>query len=516
MKKTFSLFITVLMLLVSFGCSSAPVRDPNVEYGFTILHTNDHHGATLAKDGKGGLAERATLVKGVRAENENVLLLDAGDLNTGPALSNMFAAEPDIKGYNLLGYDALTFGNHEFDGTQEKLLNQMEMSDFDWISANIKDGNSYFTEPYIVKDYNGFRVGVFGLTTNRTEVIASPDDSLTFINEIDAAREMVDMLTNKEKCDIVIALGHIGDVFESAQHNTSLMISEAVDGIDIFIDGHSQSYFAEPIIQNETIIVSANEWGKFVGQMDLVIKNGEIISYEWVPIEVTTEAFAPDPEMLAMLQPYVDKADESLKDVVMVTSDEFIFGDRLSRKTEIALGNLVSDAQVAYLAQTGVIVDFGFTNGGNIRTNLPKGDVTREDILTMLPFENYVYVVTLNGSDLIELFNFIGSIPQGAGAWAQMSKEANYTITYGENGGIVSNVTIGGDPIDPNRTYQIAVNNYLATGGDGYEVLTKAIESYNTSILMSDVVVEYAKTLPQPITPMTDGRITVIGGEVLN
>lgn len=516
MKKTLVALTAVVALLLVFGCVSTPERDPNTEYALTILHTNDHHGAILSKDDKGGLAERATLIKGVRADIENVLLLDAGDINTGPALSNMFAAEPDIKGYNLLGYDAVTFGNHEFDGTHEKLLNQIEMSEFEWISSNITEGNDYIVEPYIIKNYDGFRVGVFGLTTNRTQVIASPDDNLAFIDEVEAAREMVDILTNKELCDIVIAVGHIGDIPESSEHSTSLKIANEVDGIDIFIDGHSQSYFAEPIIENGTIIVSANEWGKFVGQMDLVIKNGEIISYDWMPIEVTTAAFAPDAEMVAMLKPYVDKADKSLKDVVMVTSEEFVFGDRLSRKQEIALGNLVSDAQVAYLAGTGVMVDFGFTNGGNIRTNLPAGEVTREDIMTLLPFENYVYVVTLKGTDLIELFEFIGSVPQGAGAWAQMSKEARYTITIDENGGKVSDVTISGEPIDPDRMYQIAVNNYLATGGDGYEVLTKAVESYNTSILMSDVVVEYAKTLPQPIAPITDGRITVIGGMDLN
>ncbi len=512
MKKTFRIAGIILLVAMVFGCVTAPERDPNAEYTLTILHTNDHHGAVLAKDGEGGLAERATFVKGVRAEKENVLLLDAGDINTGSAISNMFGAEVDIKAYDLMGYEAVTLGNHEFDGTHEKIVNQIDMAEFEWLSANMKEGNGYFVEPYIIKNYDGFRVGIFGLTTNRTQVIASPSDSLDFISEIEAAEKMVSMLRNKEKADIVIALGHLGTVKESETFTTSNDVIAAVDGIDIFIDGHSHTYFETAVEENGTILVSANEWGKYVGQMDLTIMDGKIIDYTWMPVAITTDAFPPDAEAVALIQPYVDIANESLLDVVMITSEMFDAGDRASRKEETALGNLVSDAQVEYLASTGVMVDFGFTNGGNIRASLPEGDVTKEDILTMLPFENYVYVLDLKGSDVVELFDFIGSIPQGAGGWAQMSKEVSYTITYSGDKGTISDVMIGGAPIDVNKTYKIAVNNYLAGGGDAYEALTKAVASYNTSMLMSDIVVWYAETLPQPIAPTVGNRITVVGG----
>ncbi len=515
MKKTFRIAGIILLVAMVFGCVTAPQRDPNAEYTLTILHTNDHHGAVLAKDGEAGLAERATFVKGVRAEKENVLVLDAGDINTGSAISNMFGGELDINAYNLMGYDAVALGNHEFDGTHEKLAIQVGMSEFDWLSANIMVGSEYFVEPYIIKDYEGFRVGVFGLTTNRTQVIASPSEHLGFVNEIEVAEKMVDMLRSKEKVDIVIALGHLGTVKESETFITSNDVIAAVDGIDIFIDGHSHTYFEKAVEENGTILVSANEWGKVMGKMDLTIKDGKIIRYDWMPVAITTESFPPDAEMAAFIKPYADKANESLQDVVMVTSEMFDAGDKLSRKKETALGDLVSDAQVAYLASTGVTVDFGFTNGGNIRASLPEGNVTKEDILTMLPFENYVYVLDLKGSDVVALFDFIGSIPQGAGGWAQMSKEVSYTITYAGEKGSISNLLIGGSPVDPNRTYKIAVNNYLAGGGDAYEALTKAVASYNTSMLMSDIVIWYAETLPQPIAPAVDGRITVVGGVIL-
>ena len=135
-------------------------------------------------------------------------------------------------------------------------------------------------------------------------------------------------------------------------------------------------------------------------------------------------------------------------------------------------------------------------------------------VLEVLPFDNYLYVVTLSGTDLISLFNHIASINQGAGGFPQVSKEISYTITYDENGmkGEISNILINGEKINPEKNYKIAVSNYLATGGDGYEILTKSIDTFNTSMLMSDVVIDYAKTFKTAISPTTDERIIIIGG----
>lgn len=516
MKKFTKLFAVLMAVAVIISsCTTTSInRDPNAEYELVILHTNDHHGATVSKDGKYGLAERATFIKGVREANENVLLIDAGDINTGSALSNMFNAEPDIKAYNQMKYDAVAFGNHEFDGSLAKLKKQMKISEFPWLSANIKKGRNYLGEPYLIKDYPGFRVGIIGLTSLRTKVIASPDSSLMFEDEITVAKQMVTDLRENKQCDIIVVLGHLGSVEETEGQNTSIKVAEQVSGIDLIIDGHSHTYFKEPLEVNGTYIVSANEWGKYVGEGNLIIKDGKMISFTWQDVEITSEAFPPDAEVTAIIAPYAEKAAASLKEVVMVTTDEFVFGDRLSRKKEIALGDLVSDAQVGYLASMGITVDFGFTNGGNIRTNLPKGDVTRENIMTVLPFENYVYVIALKGNDVIDLFNFIGSIPQGAGAFPQMSKEVSYTLTYDETGtkGSISDVKVNGTSIDPNKVYKIAVNDYLAGGGDGYVVLTRSVDTFNTSLLMSDIVIDYVQSLPSPITPKTDGRINIIGG----
>ncbi|MDR1100395.1 MAG: 5'-nucleotidase C-terminal domain-containing protein [Treponema sp.] len=501
-----ALSLTVVFFLAAGFLWAGPAQE------LVLLHTNDHHGVVLPNNGRGGLAQLAAYVKAVKATNPQVLLVDAGDINTGTALSNMFAAEPDILAYNLMGYDAGIFGNHEFDGNQDKLLKQIAQARFPFISSNIKtaDGNYLGGTPYLVKKYEGFTVGLFGITTLRTKIIASPDSSLVFINEIEAAQEMVDILRNRENVDIVIALTHIGDVKEAPDHITSPELAEAVPGIDIIVDGHSHSFFEAPKKAGNTYIVSANEWGKYVGQGKLTVRNGMLVNFTWVPVEI-----APDREVSAMLEPYIQKASESLKEVVGQAAAPFVFGNRLTRYQETALGNLITDANVWYFKTVyNQEIDFAFHNGGNIRAELPQGPITQEQILTILPFENYLYIVSLKGADIIELFNFIGTIPQGAGGFPQFSAEVRYTIdkTAGQDNGVIKDFTIGGAPVDPNRIYRFCTNDYILGGGDGYEVMKRAENPFNTSLLLSYVVVEYIRAQNGPVSPATDGRLTMIGG----
>ncbi|MDR0567944.1 MAG: 5'-nucleotidase C-terminal domain-containing protein [Spirochaetaceae bacterium] len=476
-------------------------------YELILLHTNDHHGAVLPAELHGGLAQRAALVKIAKTLYPQVLLLDAGDINTGSALSKMFEAEPDIIAYNMMGYDAAALGSREFDGGLERLQKQMDAGTFPFISANVKTSSGDFLgSPYLVKAYDGFTVGIFGITSLRTKSIADPDPSLAFISEIQAVQETVDFLKNEEEVDIVIALTSLGDQKESPEHVTSLEVASEVSGIDIIVDGHSHSYFDTAKKLGGTYIVTANEWGKYLGAGRLTVVNRKLAGFDWLPIPV-----GPDAEVTEAMTPYIAKAEASLKEVIGKAAETFEFGDRLTRKQETALGNAICDANVWYFKEVyGQPVDFAFHNGGNMRTELPAGDITREQILTILPFENYLYVASLPGSKIIELFNFIASIPQGAGGWAQVSQEVRYTIDY-RNGGKLANLAINGEPVDPNRMYRFVTNDYLLGGGDGYTVLTQAQEPFNTSLLLSYVFIEWIKSAGGTITPSTDGRITVIG-----
>jgi 5'-nucleotidase/UDP-sugar diphosphatase len=398
------------------------------------------------------------------------------------------------------------------------LEKQIKDSNFDWVSANIKQGKNFFPQQYIIKKYGKIKVAIIGVTTNRSTILARPDKSLTFISELEGVKDAVKIVRTKEKANVVIILSHLGSELEVEDQTTSLRLAEGLEAaglsVDLIVDGHSHTKFEEPLYIGGIPIVSANEWGKFMGEAIFTIKGKAVEKLEWKPIEITTEAFPPDPAILALLQPYIDASDESLKEVVMQTTDEFVYGNRISRYQETAAGDLVADAFVWFCDSIGYTPDFAITNGGGIRAALPKGDVTREAILTMLPFDNFVFVENIPGSKVKELFNFIGTLNQGAGGFPQVSDAVKYTITYDTAGtnGVVSDVLINGAPIDDNKMYKVATNDYMAGGGDGYTPLVTK-DSFNSSMLLSSVVIDYvAANFKGPVTPKTYGRITVVGG----
>jgi len=510
------LLVAAIVGLTGCAGGARPVqREAGRVYELVLLHTNDHHGATMPVNGRGGLAERATFVRSVREANQNVLLLDAGDLNTGSALSNMFAAEPDILAYNLMGYDAMVFGNHEFSGGRERLERQIALADFPFFSSNIRTAGGGFLggHQYLVRNFEGFRVGIFGLTTLRTLDIHGEGDafinSLDFMPEIEAARDAVTRLRNRERVDIVIALTHIGDVRERDGHVIAQDLAAAVPGIDVIVDGHSHSRFAEPMRVGDTLIVTAQEWGRYVGKARVSIVDGRITGFDWELVEIGTHAFAPDAQVMAMLTPFLEQADASLGEVVGRASELFYFGNRAPRYGETAIGNMISDGMAWYMRNVlNQTLDFAFVNSGNIRTELPAGELTREHVLTVLPFTNFLHIVSLSGAEILEMFEFIGTIPQGNGGFPQFSAEVRYTLNLSER--TVTNLTIGGAPVDPGRTYRFVTNDFLLSGGDGYAVLTGAGDPFNTAMLMSCVVIGYIQS-QGTISPATDGRMEVIG-----
>jgi 5'-nucleotidase/UDP-sugar diphosphatase len=261
---------------------------------------------------------------------------------------------------------------------------------------------------------------------------------------------------------------------------------------------------SEPIEVGSTFIVSANNWGRYIGHGRLNIHNGRIVSFIWAPIPI-----GPDPEVLAMLEPFIEEANASLKEEIGTASGEFFNDGNASRRMETAIGNMVSDACVWYFTtRTNQNIDFAFINGGGIRASLPAGPITREGILTVLPFNNIMVVASIRGSYLIELFNFIANT-HGSGAFPQFSGEVRYSIDKTGSEPIIRNLTIGGAPVDPDRIYRFSTNDYLMGGGDGYTALENVYERYNSMLVTSYIVMEYIK-MQGTINPTTDGRLTII------
>lgn len=536
MKKGF--MALVLIALVAMMGFAAP-GDTQI----AIIHFNDLHGHALpyadhGAVGVSGLPAITTLVGQARGEFENVLVLDAGDYDTGMPQSDFFKAEPMIAGYNLMQVDAVAVGNHEFDNANSVFAAQKALADFPIISANVKtaDGKYFGDAPYVIKTFGKVRVGIFALTTLETQTIGTPEyiKGVTFLDEIATAKTMVAELRGKQKCNVVIALTHMGIYADNKAGSRAL--AAQVAGIDLIVDGHSHTPLTAPVMEKApngkmVPIVQAWQWGLNVGKGVITVSaDRKTVTFgNWTPITLndnkvvknadgtsTVQAVGPqfeqNPIVYTTLIEYQYKVDQIMGSPIGVqVSALFTNADKAARKTETALGDLIADG--FKWAMRSMNPDFGFVCGGTIRTDLPAGSILMKDVYAVLPFDNTMFVVTLKGTDVQALFDYIATIKQGNGAFPQVSDGVTFTINYDK--GVCENIMIGGKPLDPSKNYVIATDSYHATGGDGYAVFKNATNKYDSSIWMRDAFVEYLKNLGAPIDPVVKGRITIIGSNPL-
>ncbi len=495
------LLLAVLMFFLP-GC-----RNGGKSGEFILLHTNDSHGSILPTDGVGGMAERATFIRSVRGKNPYVLLVDAGDFNTGQAVSNLFDARPDLEAYNYMGYDAITLGNHEFDKPLSVLQQQMKWAEFPFVVSNVFSEGTALGEPYLIREIGNVKVGIFGLTTRNTKNISVYAQRVDFKNEVETARQMVEKLKG-EQVDLIIGLVHLGFSESTSDFVTSTLLAEQVEGIDILVDGHSHSYIERPVKVNKTWIVTANQSGNYVGEGKVTVQNGRLKNLDWRPVKI--EGFLPDTLLLGRLQGYVEAAQEDLRTVIGHAAEEFILfqeGENLARYKETALGDLVADALKWKADELQLKVDFGLTNSGGIRAALPAGELTKGDVLGVLPFNNVLEVIALKGKDVRKLFGFIAAVPEGNGAFAQVSKEVK--VVYNRKTKHLQSLSIHGQPIEDERVYYMATCDYVAAGKDGYDAgLGEVLARENTSLLLSQVLIDYLG-FRKDIVPVTDGRIQI-------
>lgn len=494
-----------------------------VEQRLIIIHTNDLHGHPLkfphiGNRKVGGLPAIANLVQEVRMRHKNVLVLDAGDLNTGTPESTFFKAAPDILALNYIGYDAMTLGNHEFDNPLEILRTQERLAAFPFISANVRTRKGErLLSPYIIKVFEGIRIGIFGLTLKETEAIGNPQHvrDLIFEDELRAAQDAVDQL--RTKADIVIALVHLGIWNDNSRGSKRL--ASNVKGIDLIIDGHSHTDLNEPLYIKGTPIVQAYKWGMKVGIGCMTIENGKLKSFEWVSVPVSSEPLSvpnkgcfvnlipaqlkDDSFLEEIISPFAEKVERSLSEVIGFAEGNFPI--ETSRSQESELGNLITDSML-WIARD-LHPDFALHNGGGIRAPLPRGDITKKRIYEILPFDNTVVVIKLKGEKVKGLFEHAAFVSKGSGAFPQVSNGVQLKINPGAER--IYQVTIKGIPIDPEKIYSIATNSYLADGGDGYGTFLKPLERYDTSILQRDALIEYISRVKNRPAPVLEKRIEI-------
>lgn len=518
--------------MITIGCQSGGIAPADVEQHLVILNTNDHHGHPVSfydypASDQGGISTRATFIDDVKMANPNVLVVDAGDMNTGRAESNFFNAEADIIGYNMAGYDLMTMGNHEFDHDYATMQEQIALSEFPWLCANVKKDGKILenVQPYIIKEYGTFKVAIIGLLDKGTEDTGSPEniDGLVFEDEVEVAKELVPML--QKKADIVIAVVHMG-LYDDPSKGSKRLAAE-VPGIAVIVDGHTHTKTKEPVFVKNTVtgkdvaIVQSFQWGLYMGKTDLTFMNGEVtnVDFELVPMNVRKkvkdaegnstyptvgEELEKRADIEAVMQTYVARVDAVLSEVIGSATD--VFSNENTRKMETAIGDIVTDSQKWFVENQGLEADFAFQNGGGIRATLAGGEIKKETVYEILPFDNSISLIELQGSDVIALFDKAAT-QVGHGAMAQVSKEVKFTIDSASS--TVAELLIDGEPVNVDKVYKIALNSYLASGGDGYSMFNNKLSYYETSLMQRDAFIDYVIALGGTITPETDGRITI-------
>lgn len=506
----------ILLIVLFISCAST---FNSQKIRLTILHTNDHHGHYLA-DNKGqiGMAPRSTLIKQLRAEFKQAgvysLLLSGGDINTGTMESDFFDAKPDFLGMNKLKYDAMAVGNHEFDNSFDVIKQQQEWAGFPFLAANIfyKGTNQRVFEPlYLVKNFKGIKVGIFGLTTKDTPFAASSEDAknkFEFKNIIDSAKEVVSVLKKKEKVDYIILVTHVGHK-GSMTANGDIHLAEQVAGIDIIVGGHSQEII-NAVQVNNTIIVQAEDWGKYLGKLDLELTKQKLtkIDYQLIPVNLKQKVkdeyvyiekeIKPDPEFIEMFASYKKQADE-LGNVVVGTLDKALSGDRkLVRRGQAPIAQFVGAALLNKLKNAEVAV----INGGAIRFGLEPGEVSRKDLHTLHPYGNtlvsvkfsasefFHYIEELSKINIVAKNNTIGGNPHYINMKLTYKKNKLQMIEA-KNGKWKVYLDKNGKIHTTKKSFVLGTMNFLARGGDNYPKITTHKTYVDTGFMINSAMMEY-------------------------
>ncbi|MER2111397.1 MAG: 5'-nucleotidase C-terminal domain-containing protein [Solibacillus isronensis] len=470
------------------------------------MHTNDTH-ANLD-----GIAKTVTAVKEVRAQKPDALLLNAGDVFSGTLYFNEFKGKADLEFMNLMKYDAMTFGNHEFDlGSSTEghkaLADFVAGANFPFVSANVNfEADEKFqglfsdlvsSEPKngkiyngIVKEINGEKVGIFGLTTAETEDISSPG-KITFEDYKKEAEKAVKAFENMG-VDKIIALTHIGYDDNSAIDN-DLVLAADVEGIDVIVGGHTHTALNKPVLVSKdktpTIIVQTGANNNNLGVLDVEFDSkGVVVKHDGQLIEIGSKV--EDADARSILSKYKERVDSVSSTEIGVSAITPLLNPRAGdvgnttgesvRKNETILGNLITDGMLSKAKDfTGENVIMALQNGGGIRAAIDKGPITVGEVIKVLPFGNTLAVMNVTGSELKEALEIsLGSLPGENGGFLHVSGakvkydsskpkgERIVSIEYKSEGKYVS--------IQDGETYKIATNAFTAQGGDGYTPFAKA------------------------------------------
>lgn len=513
MRKFLSVLLAMAMVLsltvTSFAADTAADAKAEMAGKTVILHTNDVHGAVE------GYAYIAQLKADYEAKGAEVILVDAGDFSQGTTYVSSTKGADAVTMMNAAGYDVVTLGNHEFDYGYAQLKENMSKAKFKVVCADVfnEDGTPIFDASYTYTTKSGVKVGFFGMETPETQTKANPAliKGLTFATGDAFTKAAADQVAALKDADVVICLAHLGVDAESAPYRSTDLYA-AVKGIDFIIDGHSHTVMTkgekgEPIQSTGTAF-------KNIGVIVIDNASKKIESNSLYEIKEDT---AKDATVAAAAKVIVDRVNNEYG-VKFATSKVELNGAKApngNRDVETNNGDLITDAMRWKVLQNkdGLTVNedhvVAITNGGGIRAAIAKGDVTKKDINTVLPFGNTVAVVYVTGEQLLEALEASTfSTPTAVGGFPQVSG-INFTIhtgkaydkndaTYPEStyygpktiNRVVIN-SVNGKEFKANEVYAVVTNNFCAAGGDTYYAFKAASAQFDTGIPLDEAVMEY-------------------------
>ena len=519
MRKVLALLLSVVMTLTLL-VSSAWADEPKPLDGKTvILHTNDVHGSIE-------LYAKVAAMKGdYEARGAQVILADAGDYSQGTVYVSVNKGKDAVTMMNAAGYDVATIGNHEFDYGYAQLKSNLDSAVFKVVCANVLQDGSPVFDAYTMINKGGVQVAFVGLETPEAQTKANPAliQGLTFLagDEMYAAVQTQVDAARTAGADIVIVLTHLG-VDSSSEPNTSYDLYKKVTGIDFIIDGHSHTVMTkgpegEPIQSTGTALNN-------IGVITIDNATKKIESNELIPIwhteevdgtNVTVYDYTKSDETVANAAKAIIDPIDADYDQKFAESAVDLNGAKApgNRTEETNLGDLITDAMMWAIKTKAPGVDMNnavaITNGGGIRAAIAKGDITKKDVNTVLPFGNTLAVVYVKGSELLEALEVstyctpksLGGFPQFAGMEVELNTACEYDAndttypgsTYFGPKSInrITIKTVNGKAFDKDATYAVITNNFLAAGGDTYYAFAAAQTQFDTGLPLDEILMEY-------------------------
>jgi len=493
----------VVLLLVGFSAPAFAQKQGERKVRVTILQLNDVYQISPVDRGKNaGLARVATLRKKIVAESPNTLFLLGGDTISPSVASSIFRGAQVIAAWNALGLDYAVLGNHEFDFGNDVLLERMKESKFVWLGSNVIDrrtGKPFNNmPPYVIRKFGGVKIGLFGLLTTDTATSSKPGANIRFVDPILTARRIVQKM-RAEGAKVIIAVTPLALSQDKELARTGL--------VDVIIGGHEHE-----LLQSHAGHAPIFKWGsdaRILGRIDLNLyaATGRLESIDWAGIPVD-DSVADDPVVAAVVGEYEKKLSAELDKPLGRAAIELDARSLTNRTGETNLGNLVADS---FRRATGA--DVGLLNGGSVRgnTTFAPGQITKRDVVSILPFENPVVKIEVSGSILrAALENGVSQIVEEkeSGRFPQVSGLQFEFDGRKPIGSRVVKVTVGGQPLDEKKLYSLATNAYLAGGGDGYKMLQglKFLIPPESAEIDSTVLAN-AITAAGEVAPKVEGRI---------